>query len=253
MLLLLAVLFVAACSAGPSPAATPSSRVDDRALQVQRLRTAVDRVATAQSEADAAVFAALDLVRAVDSTVPGMLDPAGIDQSLAAWKSSGGVLDVGEDPPDLRAGYLTVAEAVDEARASLATARTRLEDPWEQRYLAAQDQVLTAVRGYAESGDRLAQLLQRHWGTYAWFYAELQSFAERRWQFRSQQEAADAFFVETDRRLDELDRAQQQLASVRSERERAATEVNDASAQAELVWGQRPSDQPTGGRENATP
>jgi hypothetical protein len=253
MLLLLVALFVAACSAGPSPAATPSAGVDDRALQLQRLRTAVDRVAQAQTDADAAVFAVLDLVRAVDSTVPGMLEADSIDQSLAAWKSSGAVVEVGDEAPDLRRGYLTVAEEVDAARTALATARARLDDPWERRYLTAQDDVLTAVRSYAESGDRLAQLLQRHWQTYAWFHAELQSFAERRWQFRSSQEAADAFFVESDRHLDDLQRAQQQMTSVRSERERAASGVNDASAQADEVWRQRPSDQPTPAPGDATP
>lgn len=227
--------------------ATPTPRVDDRAVQIQRLRTAVDRVAQVQTEADAVVLAVLDLVRAVDNTVPGMLDAASIDTTIGAWKASGSVLDVPEETPDLRAGYLTVAREVDEARTALATARTRLDDPWEQQYLAAEDDVLMAVRRYAEAGDRLAQILERHWATYAWFHAQMQSFAERRWQFRTGQEATDAFFVETDTRLDDLERAQQQLRDVRAERERQASQVNEASASAEVVWRERPTEAPSNG------
>lgn len=250
-LLALVAVVLAACSGGASPAASPTPRVDDRALQMQRLRTAVDRVAGAQTDADAAVFAVLDLVRTVDSTVPGMLDAQTIDEAISAWKSSGAVLDVPEQAPDLRAGYLTVASEVDDARAALVTARARLDDPWERRYLAAEDEVLTAVRRYAEAGDRLAQILQRHWDTYAWFHAEMESFVERRWQFRSQQEAADAFFVETDTHLDDLEQAQQQLTAVRAEREREASQVNRASADADVVWEERPSDIPSGGTSPA--
>ena len=233
---------LAACGAGPTSTATPTPRVDDRAIQIERLRTAVDRVALAQTDADAAVLAALDVVRAVDNTVPGMLDAETIDTTIGAWKASGGVLAVPEDTPELRAGYLTVAHEVDDARTALATARTRLDDPWERQYLAAEDDVLTAVRRYAEAGDRLAQILERHWATYAWFHAQMQSFVERRWQFRTDQEATDAFFVETDTRLDDLEVAQRQLRDVRAEREREASQVNEASADAEVVWGERPTD-----------
>jgi hypothetical protein len=221
--------------------------VDDRAVQIERLRTAVERVAQAQTEADSAVLAVVDLVRAVDNTVPGMLDAETIDPTISAWKASGSVLSVPEEVPDLRAGYLTAAREVDDARAALATARTRLDDPWERRYLEAEDDVLTAVRRYAEAGDRLAQLLQRHWATYAWFHGQMESFVERRWQFRTDQEATDAFFVETDTQLDDLERAQQQLRDVRAEREREASQVNDASAAAEVVWAERPTDEPSDG------
>lgn len=247
LLLALVAFVVVACGAGPTTADTPTPRVDDRAVQVERLRTAVDRVAEAQTEADAAILAALDLVRAVDNTIPGMLDAESIDPTIGAWKASGAVLDVPDETPDLRAGYLTVAREVDDARTALATARTRLDDPWEQRYLAAEDDVLTAVRRYAEAGDRLAQLLERHWATYAWFHAQMESFVERRWQYRTDQEATDAFFVETDTHLDDLERAQQQLRDVRAEREREASQVNQASADAELVWRQRPTETPSDG------
>jgi hypothetical protein len=245
VLLALVAALTGACGGGPGPAATPTPDVDESAEQLQRLRTSVERVAESQATADATLFGVLDLVRAIDSTIPGMLEADTIDDTIAAWKSSGALLQVPEQAPDLRAGYLAVAGEVDDARTALVAARRQLQDPWERRYLDAEDEVLTAVRDYAEAGDRLAQILRRHWDTYVWFHGEMESFVERRWQFRSKQEAADAFFVETDTRLDLLATAQRQISDVRDDREDAATTVNTASADAQDVWAARPSEQAT--------
>lgn len=244
-------VLLGACDGGTAPTDSGTVGVDDRGLQLQRLRTAVDAVAEQQSDADARLFGILDVVRVVDDSVPGMLSADSIDATIAAWKSSGGLLTAPEEAPDLREGYLATAREVDDARTALATARRRLEDPWERQYLTAEDDVLTAVRAYAEDGDRLAQMLQRHWPTYAWFHGQMQSFVERRWQYRSDQEAADAFFVETDTRLESLREAQRQIESVRRQREQAAARVNDASEDAQSVWEARPSDQPTDERASS--
>lgn len=247
----LAVL-ATACGASPSSPSPTEPRVDDRAVQLQRLRRAVDTVAEAQARADAEVLNTVDLMRTVDSAVPGMLSAETIDATVDAWKSTGGLLDPPEEPPDLRSGYLQLAAEVDDARAALATARRRLDDPWELEYLDAQDTVLTAVREYAEAGDHVAQLTERHWSTYVWFHGEMESFVERRWFFRSAQEARDAFQVEVDTRLDDLAAAQREMDLVRSDRETAARAVNDATAQARSVWARRPSEQPTLGEQSAS-
>jgi len=253
VLLALVAALTGACGGGPDSAATPTPDVDESAEQLQRLRTAVERVAESQATADAALFGVLDLVRAIDGAVPGMLDAETIDDTITAWKSSGALMHVPQEAPDLRAGYLAVAGEVDDARTALVAARRQLQDPWERRYLDAEDRVLTAVREYAEAGDRLAQILQRNWDTYVWFHTAMESFVERRWQFRSKQEAADAFFVETDTRLDLLATAQRQISGVRTEREQAATTVNTASGQAQDVWAARPSERATASEDTSAP
>ena len=141
----------------------------------------------------------------------------------------------------LRDGYLAVAGDVDAARQTLADARAQLDDPWETQYLDAQDEVLLAVRGYARTADRLAQLLEQHWPTYVEVDARVVDFASRRSNYRDTPEAASALAVELDTILDDLAVAEAQLAEYRGRRSDAGREVNEASSAAVAVYEQRPS------------
>jgi hypothetical protein len=243
---LLPLLVLLSVLAGCAPAASqPTTEVNDRGLLLSRLRAAVADVATAQDVADQDLTTALGAVRAIDEAVAGLQDVDTLEDEIDAWDEQDTTFGAAS-VDDLRSELIDVAVAVDEARGRLATARSRLDDPWETEYLAAEDAVLAAVRDYAETSDRLAQLLQRHWPVYQGVRDEVASFVERRWYFRSTQEAADAFTVEMDPLRPDLQAAQRQIAEYRTRRADAAEVVNGATADAVSVWDRRSADQPTG-------
>lgn len=231
-----AVLTLVGCSATPSP--SPTADAADRVEVLADLRAEVAAVAEDQAAADASVNDVLEVVRAVEESVAALRGPAGFDaaleehapvhQQVEATRASG-----------LRDGYLRVAEDVDEARQVLASARARLDDPWEQEYLDAQDAVLLTVREYARTADQLAQLLEQHWQTYTDVDAEVVAFAARRGNYRDEQEAANAFAVELDDVLGDLAVAEAQIAEYRTRRTAAGRAVNEASADALSVWERR--------------
>lgn len=233
-----AVLVLGGCSAAPSEAPTAAA-ADDRAAVLADLRDDVAAVAEDQTAADAEVNDVLEVIRAVGESVAGLRDAAGFDAALdahdAVHQQAAGV-----EASGLRDGYLQVAEDVDAARQALASARARLDDPWEQEYLDAQDAVLLAVREYARSADQLAQLLEQHWTTYLEVDEQVVAFADRRANYRDEQEAADAFVVELDDVLGDLAVAEAQVAEYRTRRSAAGQAVNEASADALSVWERRP-------------
>lgn len=239
----LAVLTLVGCSATPSPVPTAGA-TDGRAEVLADLRGEVADVAEDQAAADADVNEVLEAVRAVEESVAALRGPAGFDAALDAHAAVHEQVEATR-VTGLRDGYLRVAEDVDDARQVLASARSRLDDPWEQEYLDAQDAVLLAVREYARTADQLAQLLEQHWDTYAGVDAEVVGFASRRGNYRDEQEAADAFAVELDGVLGDLTVAEAQVAEYRTRRSAAGQAVNEASADALTVWERRP-DGPTG-------
>ncbi len=231
-----------ACAA-TSPATEPSEP-DPRAEQIDALRDALSDVARAQSTADDALAGVLDAIRGIDEAVVAVSSAATIDDALEAYPAlHSRVATVSAD--GLREGWFDVAVAAEDAHVVVQRAEDLLDDPWEHSYVEAQDDVLTALRAYAESADRLSQIVQQHWSTYLLVDEQLSSFAERRWFFRSTQEATDALAVEADTLFADLRIAQGQLNLVRAERVGAAAAVNIATADAVQVWESRPTDQPT--------
>ena len=239
LLLIALVLATAACSTS-APEGPPAASETDHGALVDDLREAVAAVATEQAAADTRLLAALEAVRAVDEGLAPLRIVDTIDDAVAAWSDADAAFRRAE-VTDLRTGYLETAAAVDRARETLATTRSQLTSAWEVSYLDAEDEVLATVRTYAESADRLAQLLERHWPAYVKVADQVSSFVERRWFFRSPQEALDALTVELDTLLIDLATAQRELAQYRREREAAAQAVNEATAEAVAVWNRRPS------------
>lgn len=239
--LLLTALLLAVPACTPSaPEVGPTASPTDHEALVDDLRDAVAAVAEEQDAADTRLLAALEAVRAVDEALVPLRSVGTIDDGVAAWPDAAAAFGRA-DVTDLRAGYLATAAAVDRARETLAATRTRLTSDWEVSYLDAEDEVLATVRAYAESADRLAQLLERHWPAYERIADQVSSFVERRWFFRSPQEALDALTVELDTLLIDLAAAQRELAQYRREREAAAQAVNEATAEAVAVWSRRPA------------
>lgn len=240
---LLAFLVVAAslvgCSAIPRPASTEVA--EDRAAVLAELQAEVEAVAAGQAAADDAVDDVLDVVRAVDEAVARLErvdtfdatldDYAAVHERVAAVSVDG-----------LREPWFEVAGSIDAARATLASLRGRLDDPWEASYLDAQDALLVAVRDYAEAADRLSQLLIRHWPTYTEVDARIVDFASRRGNYRGAEEARDGLAVELDTVMEDLVVAETQIADYQSRRTEAGRAVNAASADAATVYENRPTD-----------
>lgn len=241
-LLLVGATALAGVACDAAPLVAPSTPViDDRGVRLRELRTAVDAVATSQGTADERVNLALDATRAVDRSVARYLDPATLYAQGDSWGEVQAAVDAA-DFEGLREPYFDVAIAADRARQALSRAREDVADDWERRYLDAQDEVLLAVRVYAEEADRVAQLLERHGPTYLALAAQNQSFTERRFYFRDADEAADAYATEVDPLLDDLLTAEQQLAAQVATWREAGIAVNDASAAAREIYEERSSD-----------
>ena len=226
-----------------SPAAEPTEP-DPRAEQVEALRIALADVAAAQSTADDTLRRVLDAIRGIDEAVAAVSAVDTLDDALAGYDARH-AMNATVSTDGLREVWFDVAVAAEDAHVVVQRAEDLLDDPWELRYVEAQDDVLAAVRAYAESADRLSQIVQQHWPTYLRVDEQLVSFAERRWFFRSTQEAADALAVEADTLFADLRVAQAQLNLLRTERLEAASAVNTATADAVQIWESRPTDQPT--------
>lgn len=234
--LVVATLLVG-CSTTPPPTSTS---VGERGEVLFALRTEVAEVAELQAAADGAVNDVLGTVRRVDEAVDGLDGAATFDATLDGYEQVHTEVEATE-AEGLRDGYLAVAEAVDEARATLAAARVELDgDPWEVEYLDAQDEVLVLVRSYAETADQLAQLLERHWPTYVDVDGRIVEFAEGRGNYRDTEEAVNALAVELDPVLDDLAVAQAQIADFGQQRTAEGQAVNDATADLRSIYERRP-------------
>lgn len=237
VLLLLAGLAVG-CEASPATEPTDDA---SRTAVLQALRGRMADVAEAQADADAALNAVLETVRRLDEAVADLEREATFDQRLSDHADLHEEVAATAVGDDLREDWFAVAEVVDAARADLAEARARLQDPWEVDYLDAQDEVLVAVRDYARVADRVAQLVVRHWPTYEQVEARIAEVAEQRGDYRDAAEARDALLVELDPLLGDLATAQEQLAEYRDRRQEAGRAVNEATADAVTVHEQRPT------------
>ncbi len=234
---LVVALALLGCSTTPAPSSTS---IEGRGQVLSALQAEVGEVSQLQADADAAVNEVLRVVRQVDEAVAGLdgettfattLD--GYDQVHAAVTSTAA--------EGLRDGYLAVAAAVDDARGTLAAAREELDGgPWEVEYLDAQDEVLVLVREYAETADKLAQLLERHWPTYVEVDETVVDLTTRRGNYRDTQEAMNALAVELDTVLGDLAVAQSQIAEYGQVRTASGQAVNDATADLRTIYERRP-------------
>lgn len=238
--LLAALLALVMFGVGCDPAAVdaPATTIDDRDVQIAELRAEFDDLATSQAKADEQLRVALEAARAIDRSVVRFLDPATLYDQGEEWDQVQSVVDAAEFT-GLRQPYIDVALAADQARLTLSRAQDRVGEDVDQAYLAAQDDVLVAIRGYAEQADRIAQLLERHAEIYLRFATQNQSFTERRFFFRSAEEAADAYATEIDSFVGDLATAQQQVADEVQPWQDAAVIVNDATLIARRIYESR--------------
>ncbi|MBW3662113.1 MAG: hypothetical protein KY469_03350 [Actinobacteria bacterium] len=222
----------------------PTAPVDDTSIRVAALHDEMAEVAEHQQVADLALADALSAVRRLEEVVAQLRDPERVDD---AQDTSEGVdaAFTGVDPARLRQPFIDLALAVDDARATLRSTREVLDEDWQRGYLDAEDQVLTAVRAYAETADKLVQVVVRHWPTFESAHAVAARFVEQRWFYRSAQEAADAFEVQIGDLLPRLNSAQREIAKFVAQRQDAARAVNEASETASRHWRRRPGGDPT--------
>ncbi|MBW3658777.1 MAG: hypothetical protein KY457_09075 [Actinobacteria bacterium] len=241
---LLLVLAVACGPGGDVVAPASPSPTVDRAEQLADVTAAVADVAAAQAAADPLLASALTGVREVDVLVARLRDPATVDTAKDQWPRVASAVD-GVDLAPLRPAIRRIAFTVDRARAALAIAERTAPTDWEARYLAAEDETLLAVRTYAQEADALAQVLERYWPTYEAIAALTGPFVERRWVYRSSEEAAAAYEVEISRHLAELARAQASIEEFRERRDEAGRAVNEAVAETREVFRDRPTAEPS--------
>lgn len=241
--LLLVVLL--ACGPGTAAVAPPSpSPGPARAEQLAEVTAAVADVAAAQGAADPLLVSALTGVREMDVLVSRLRDPATVDAAKDEWERVRSAVEAVDLSP-LRPAIREIAFAVDRARAELAVAGRDAPTDWEAEYLAAEDRTLLAVRTYAQEADALAQVLERYWPTYVAIADLTGGFVERRWVYRSSEEAAAAYEVAISRHLADLARAQERVAEFRERRDDAARAVNQAVAATREVFRRRPTEEPT--------
>ena len=224
--------------------AEPETLVEDSAIRLSRLHDAVADVASEQATADELLSELVTAVRDIEQTVVRMRDADMIATAIGEWPEIDGAWPADGGPP-VRAALRSVAMAVDDARLALASVRGQFDGDWERRYLDAEDAVLGAVRDYAESADRLTQAIEHHWSDLVAVRDLVADFVERRWFFRSDSEATQAFEVEVHDLLEPLDRAARDILVITRERETAATAVNEATIAARDLWALRPRPSPS--------
>lgn len=234
--LLAIACLLAACSQGGEATAVAT---EERERLVDELRSEVAAVATTREAADRTLAPALDAVQQLDAAMAALQREEGFDEQLASHDEVHAAV-AAVDPRDLRSGWLDLASEVDEARELLASTREVLDGEWERSYLAAQDDVLLEVHGYAEASDRVAQVLAHHWEVVADADGRIVDFAPRRSNYRDTTEARDGLLVELDRLLGPFSTAQRQLAEQQRRRAQAADALNEASADAAVIHEQRP-------------
>lgn len=242
-LVLAAACLTSAC-ASPPPAAAPPSPAAPRSERLAEVTAAVAAVDEAADTADPLVASVLTGVREVDLLVGRMRDPATVDTAKDEWpRVSSAVAAV--DLAPVRPAIREIAFAVDEARAALAAAQADAPTDWEADYLAAEDRALVAMRDYAAAADALVQVVERHWPTYTAVAELTGAFVERRWLYRTSEEAAAAYEVELAPHLGDLARAQAEIASFRDARDDAAADVNAAAAEASRRFRERTRTDPS--------
>lgn len=240
----LVLLALVACGpAEPGPAPASPLAAPDRAAQLAEVTDAVADVAAAQASADPLLASALSGVRELDMLVARLRDPATVDTAKDDWPRVRSAVEAVDLAP-VRPAIREIAFTVDRARAALSVAERDAPTDWEARYLGAEDRTLLAVRSYAEEADALAQVLERHWPTYLAIADLTGPFVERRWVYRSSEEAAAAYEVEVSRHLADLARAQDEIDEFRERRDEAARTVNRAVAATREVFRDRPADDP---------
>jgi chromosome segregation ATPase len=233
LLLLLSVLTASCALAGSGQAAseTTGSPAD--------LREAVSGIAERRQAIDEEVDGALGALRQADDAIArarraplvarGLTEGAEVREELAD-------LDPGEVRDELR----ELAATIDEARTLVAdlTAATPEDATWRHRYLAAQDEVLRALRGHAAAGDALLQLVDRHRGTYDAVLEALEDIAGER-EERDDEAVADAVDEALDGVRAPLRLAREELAEYQDRRRETGRRVNEAAADAATVLDQR--------------
>lgn len=232
------VIAMLAVACDPTAVEQPTTVVDDRDVQIAELRTEFNDLAALQGVADADLTDTLEAARALDRSVARFLDPATLYQQGDDWEQVQDVVDAARFT-DLRQPYIDVALAADRARMTLSRAEERVDNEVDRAYLEAQDDVLVAIRSYAEQADRIAQLLERHGDVYLRFVTQNASFTERRFFFRTAEEAADAYATEVDSFLGDLATAQSQVAGEVGPWQDAAVAVNDATLRARRIYESR--------------
>lgn len=207
-------------------------------LRLDRLNRHMAEVASAQDQAAPRVRSVLAAVTELDRFVTGMRDRERIRDVEPTWpRVDGAFLDAA--PDGLREPLVDLAVKVDSARSTLSQARHVLEEPSEQRYLDAEDQVLVAVRAYAETTDALVQVVQRHWPTYTGLHEASAAYVAANEFYRSATEAVQAYEVRVARLVGSWEVAREEIARYRDEHVEAAREVNQAAQEAEAAWDAR--------------
>lgn len=248
MRLLLATLGVVALAACTSvrPSRPPPTPRATRSAAVLELRGRLAEIASSQAAADRELSAALTAVREISHVTSRLRDPATVDTTDDAWRRATAAYRA-VDPGALHDGPQRLRREVQAARGALGRVRAGETSDWEAAYLDAQGAILVELADYGDVAEHLAQVLQRHWPTFAEVHDRTASFVEQRWLYRDRQEAADAYELAVSPLLERLAAAQAAIRAAREVREAAASDVNAATDAAAEVWRRRPPGDAAGG------
>jgi hypothetical protein len=219
----LAGVFASACQ-GVEPMRAPTAVADPSSVRFSELQAALSEVNRTQAQTLGLLRPALDALATIDAIVPELADPSRLDAGLMRLPAA----RVGLDLVDLggdRALLVVVAMSVDEARVALRRAEGVFIAADDLAYLEATDDVLASLRELSASQDALAQVLMRHLVVYERYVAAAEDFTARRSRFRSSEEAADAFSVESRRIIADIAVAQTDVATFLAQRDAAARDV----------------------------
>ncbi len=233
VLVVVSLLLVAGCVASAEPGepayGVDAGEVEDRLREVARLR----------SEVDAEVEASLAVMGEVGGVLTTVRSPSRAPSGFAAVGQVRDDLD-DLDPDGLREDLRELAAAVDDARADLALVAEG-SDGWEEEYLGAQDRVLVAVREHAAAVDALVQLIDRHRTTYATVLEKLAEVEDDPGEDpEGDRDLAEEAEEALSGRLEPVSLAQEELTTYAERREATAGAVNEATADAAMVFDRRP-------------
>jgi hypothetical protein len=218
LFLVLVACLAAAC------AGVPGTGVGDRE---QRVQQAIGKVADAQRAAEPVLREAVDALRSVPRLTDRLRDPEQVDAALSG-RAPSVLRSVAVVDPDRIAARVT---ALDHAVAAARTAAVGLgEGADADGYLAAQRELVDSLGVYADAVEDLGAVLTEDWDTVERWHELTTAFTAQRGNFRSAEEAAQAYEVEQA----EVSRPLRALtAAVRdavAAREAAGRTVNEAVA-----------------------
>ena len=233
------VAVLAGCARTAGPEASPSPTVDASAVN-----DAMAAVADARRVAAEQIDAELRAAVRVEPMAAGLRSPSSVDATL---QDVPGVVVLFE-----RADPTGGAAVLDRLDAALAAAEPALQDAagqvgpgsWEERFLAAQRDVVASLTAWSSASRGVHVVVQEHWDLWSGVVEAAAALDENRWRYRSVEESAGTWEIEIDDQMESLTAAAATVADAAEARDEAATAVTAADDHATEVFENRPTQAP---------